>query len=75
MSRTQHGTYSEKINDNILEIEYEYYYDHATHYDQEEESVEVTKVLANGRDITDFYWGFFDTEIMHDRILDYARGN
>ena len=74
MSRTQHGTYSEKINDNILEIEYEYYYAPATHYDQEEESVDVTKVLANGNDITDFYWDFFDTEIMHDRILDYCRG-
>lgn len=71
--RTQHGTYSEEINENILEIEYEYYYAPATHYDQEEESVEVTKVLANGKDITDFYWGFFDTETIQDRILDYCR--
>ncbi len=71
--RTQYGTYSEEINGNILEIEYEYYYAPATHYDQEEESAEVVKVLANGKDITDFYFEFFDTELFHDRILDYCR--
>ena len=43
-------------------------------YDQEEESAEVVKVLANGKDITDFYFEFFDTELFHDRILDYCRG-
>ena len=73
--RTQHGTYSEEINGNILEIEYEYYYAPATHYDQEEEEVDITKVYANSRDITDFYWHFFDTSIIHDRVLDFARGN
>jgi len=30
--------------------------------------------LANGNDITDFYFDFFDTDIMHDRITDYAMG-
>jgi len=71
--RTQRGTYSEQVNENLLEIEYEYHYAPATHYDQEEEGVEITKVLADGRDITDFFWGFFDTEIFHDKVLDYAR--
>ena len=70
--RTHYGTYSEEINDNILEIEYEFYYAPSTWEQPEENIVTITKVLANGRDITDFYFGFFDTDIMQDRIMDYA---
>jgi len=70
--RTHYGTYSEEINDNILEIEYEFYYAPSTWEQPEETIVTITKVLANGRDITDFYFGFFDTDIMQDRIMDYA---
>ena len=70
--RTHHGTYSEEINDNILEIEYEFYYAPSTWEQPEETIVTITKVLANGRDITDFYFDFFDTDIMQDRIMDYA---
>ena len=70
--RTHHGTYSEEINDNTLEIEYEFYYAPSTWEQPEETIVTINKVLANGRDITDFYFGFFDTDIMHDRIMDYA---
>jgi len=70
--RTHTGTYSEEINDNILEIEYDFYYAPSTWEQPEETIVTISKVLANGSDITDFYFDFFDTEIMHDRIMDYA---
>lgn len=72
--RTHTGTYSEEINDNILEIEYDFYYAPSTWEQPEETIVTISKVLANGCDITDFYWDFFDTEIMEDRIIDYANG-
>tara|TARA_R100001440_G_scaffold46937_2_gene66694 strand:- start:241 stop:465 length:225 start_codon:yes stop_codon:yes gene_type:complete len=70
--RTHTGTYSEEINDNILEIEYDFYYAPSTWEQPSETIVTITKALANGRDITDFYFAFFDTDIMHDRIMDYA---
>jgi hypothetical protein len=72
--RTHTGTYSEEINDNILEIEYDFYYAPATWEQPAETIVTISKVLANGDDITDFYFGFFDTDMMEDRITDYAMG-
>lgn len=75
MTRRHSDIYTEVICDNTLEVHYDYTYTPASHYDQEEEEVDITKVCANGKDITDFYWHYFDTRIIHDRVLDFARGN
>jgi hypothetical protein len=75
MTRRHSDRYSEKIGNNTLEIHYNYTYTPASHYDQEEEQVDITKVYANDKEITDFFWHFFDTDTMHDRVLDFARGN
>ena len=72
--KTHTGTYSEEINNNILEIDYDFYYAPSTYEQPDETIVTITKVLANGENITDFYFEFFDTDKMHDRVLDYAMG-
>ena len=71
--KTHIGTYSEEINGSILDIEYDFYYAPSTYEQPDETNATITKVLANGENITDFYFEFFDTDMMHDRILDYAK--
>jgi len=70
---TTYGTYSEEHNGNTLEIKYEHTYMSATYLDQEVDEVEITKVIANGNDITDIYWNFFDTDVLQDKVNDYAK--
>ena len=74
MKKEHRGSYMEEINDSTLEILYDYSFMSSTWEQPEEESIDVIEVKANGQDITDFYFEFFDTDMMHDRILDYAMG-
>ena len=71
MKKEHSGSYIEEINNNTLEILYEYCFMSSTHEQQEEETIDIIEVKANGQDITDFYFEFFDTELMHHRISDY----
>ena len=75
MTRRHSDIYSEVSGGNTLDFHYDYTYTPASHYDQEDEEVDITKVYANNKDITDLYWHYFDTNIIHDRVLDFARGN
>lgn len=75
MKKNYNNTYSDVIGDDIIEIEYTYYYRSATHTDPSEEDININTVLLNGEDITDFYFNcpMVDTTHYEDIILENCR--
>lgn len=59
MRKNYNNTYSEVIGEDIIEIEYTYYYCSATHTNPSEEELNINLVLLNGVDITNFYFNSF----------------
>lgn len=68
------GTYVIESETYALEIDYDYYYDAGSWEQPPSEDVEVTRVMYNGVEFTDFYWEFVVDKV-HEKLIEYAREN